>query len=243
MSKRRKKSAYLNYEKGRVVSTEPNSVKEKIKNHIPKEKKSIHITSAIPFFLYLFCTFLFICFFLHEITPLSHAMKSKESKYEINIDLNSFLNDVNLKERKIKEKNKELLLSDIELSNTYNKDLSTMYSEIKSSIILYENRKEGIRNTRKTFETLQEKIKITPAGFGISDETLEKLYEKRYSNLQQLLENLLATKSSDVMIEKFNEKVNEENALYKKCEELNTEKLEKKDVNYQIENEQIKIIK
>ena len=104
-NQRRKHSAYLSYDDGKVRSIEPNSTKEKVQNLIDSHKKDSFFLGKdfISIIVFIILTILFLFVFNHFISLLSLDMLSTNTKYtEISSEITEKTSNISIKERKKK---------------------------------------------------------------------------------------------------------------------------------------------
>lgn len=246
-NQRRKHSAYLEYDDGKIKSTEPNSPKEKAKEIINTHKKELNITWKDV--LYLIITILIICLFFyfspHFIQLISNEMNVETSNYEISNKITEKTSNINKTERENQKqiaKNNQVFINSI---NNYNTEISSVYSSLKGYISLYYNKKEGLYLTQKSLNTMIDRIdldiSIINKDSNLTEyESLQKNYITRLSNIKNYLESNIEDR--EIALDNLNELILEENDLYKTMTTEMQQILKEKEVDYLIVDNKFKMV-
>ena len=246
-NQRRKHSAYLEYDDGKIKSTEPNSPKEKAKEIINTHKKELNITWKDV--LYLIITILIICLFFyfspHFIRLISNEMNVETSNYEISNKITEKTSNINKTEQENQKqiaKNNQVFINSI---NNYNAEISSVYSSLKGYISLYYNKKEGLYLTQKSLNTMVDRIDLDISIINkdsnlIEYESLQKNYITRLSNIKNYLESNIENR--EIALDNLNELILEENDLYKTMTTEMQQILKEKEVDYLIVDNKFKMV-
>ena len=244
---RRKHSAYLEYDDGKIKSTEPNSPKEKAKEIINTHKKELNITWKDV--LYLIITILIICLFFyfspHFIQLISNEMNVETSNYEISNKITEKTSNINKTERENQKQiveNNQVFINSI---NNYNAEISSVYSSLKGYISLYYNKKEGLYLTQKSLNTMIDRIdldiSIINKDSNLTEyESLQENYITRLSNIKNYLESNIEDR--EIALDNLNELILEENDLYKTMTTEMQQILKEKEVDYLIVDNKFKMV-
>lgn len=222
-NQRRTRSAYLDNNNGEIKSIEPDGAKYKMKKKMESHKKDVKLTGKkiILLILFIICFVLFFKYLTIMINPLCVNMHKKTSHYEINTKVNDALMNINLPTKKELDMIKANMTALISSVNTYNKELSSIYDTIKSTITIYSNGKEDYYNTQKLFDATIERIDldISLVNNDMSlkyYKTLQNAYLQRFENLKLFLEKGVNYNSS-ILVNDFNTLIVSENELYNTC--------------------------
>lgn len=247
-NQRRKHSAYLEYDDGKIKSKEPNSKKEKVKQVINSHKKADNFSRKNLLYLGLFfiLTISFILFIRSTIDYISLQMTNTKSNYEVSKNIETTTKNINIKERKkieINTENMDLLISNI---NSYNKEISSIYGTLKGYISIYYNGKESIYMTQKSLDGMVDRIKLDKNVIK-KDEVLKNYpelqndYIKRLNNISIFLNTEIVSK--ETTLDNLNDTIRTENNLYNQSKTRLSNILKDNNLNYTIKDNQFKIKK
>lgn len=247
-NQRRKHSAYLEYDDGKIKSTEPNSTKEKVQNIINSHKKEDSFTSKdfISLLLFLIITITFILLTSFFIKYISISMNSKTSNYKVSNTISKTTSNINLTERKNKEnvyENMSLLLTSV---NNYNTEITSIYSTLKGYISIYYNGKEGRIMTQRSLTAMEDRIDLDISIIKNDEifknqEKLKNLYINRFENIRNYLQ--IEINDKEKVLNDLNKIILKENDLYKKCDNEISNILENNQTTYVIMNNKYQIQK
>lgn len=246
-NQRRKHSAYLEYNDGKIKSLEPNNKKEKIQKKINSHNKDSNITGKNLIFLLLFIiiTVIFCIYSNYFIKTISLAMNEKNTNYKSSKKITEITSNINIKEKKRSNQiseNMTLLISSI---NNYNSEITDIYKTLKGYISIYYMGKEGKYMTQKSLTAMIERINLDISILNSDEslsnqENLKTIYLNRFTNIKNYLNIQLTDKNQ--AIEDINSTILKENDLYKNTENEIKNILNKNNTLYQIKNNKIEII-
>ena len=237
-NKRRTKSAYLDNDNGNIKSIEPDSASYKVKKKITSHKKDIklNVKKIIMIICFVICCVLFYQFLDKMIVPLYTTMhvETDDITYQ---SLNERLLNFNKKTKEQIDTTKLEMINLVNNTNGYNTEISSLYETVKSTFVIFQNKKEGVYNTQKLMNSTIDRIDLD-IGVIQNDITLKNYPELQntYISRLEILNNLLEKGVSSTMITDFNNLVVEENELYHTCLDKTKIILENNNIKYQFVN-------
>lgn len=243
-NQRRKHSAYLSYDDGKVRSIEPNSTKEKVQNLIDSHKKDSFFSGKdfISIIVFIILTILFLFVFNHFISLLSLDMLSTNTKYtEISSEITEKTSNISIKERKKNESLNETMSLFVSSVNNYNSEISSIYSSLKGYISIYYKGKEGIYMTQRSLTSMIKRIdldlSIVESDPTLTDkDELKRLFKKRLNNIQTYLNTELSD-NREIAVENLNNLILNENKQDINCKNEVIRILDSQNIQYQITND------
>lgn len=233
---RRTKSAYLDNDNGEVKTINPNPKK------LSKKQKG-NIKRFVMLIILIICS---VCFYKYVIPMLSsirlvmNENNLKDSQYE---SINKTLTNWNIKAKEKADdiqKNSVLLITN---TNGYNSEISSIYTSTKSAILIYQNGKEGVYNTKRVFDTNIERIDLdltTLNNDPTTPETVKEIYRQRFNNLKAFLSEEISTPNQ--LIEDCNQTILKENELYNTSLTEIENILNENNIPYEVQDNTIQIV-
>ena len=249
ISRRRKRSAYLEYDDSndKIKSVEPNSVKEKVKTKIISHKKESNLTGKdiLSFLLFIILTIIFILFLTFFIHFIQVSMNVKTSDYKVSKTITEKTEKINTTSRKKKEEiteNMNLLVSTI---NSYNHEISSIYSDVKGYIIVYYDSKEGPYVTTRSISAVSDRVnldlkRVKNDKILNNYSHLQDLYIQRFENIKKFCNSNLPTRDNCINV--LNTYINEENKLDGYSRATINQILNNNNIHFKIQENTYKII-